>query len=321
MFALNKGKKFRRDFKIFGVHLVSLSGLTHIAMEHKHAKESRAVRFFRKRRVSVMNANDRTEEWYVHISPAGAVAASVAVLLVVFVAVSILVSYTPLLEFIPGYRAIANRSREGLIANIMRMDSMERQMRDMLTYNQNIALIMDGKMPVARTIVTGDSVRIDKTLVMPSPGDSLLRAQMEGDGPYSLHQTAARGGEMPMELTAPVAGVVASQFSIVEGRFGIIIAAAPGAQISATADGTVILSSWSPENGYMVAVQHDRNNIVSIYKSLASTAVTAGQRVAAGDPVGYNAEGAAETEHTTSEIEFELWDEGKPADPENYIIF
>ena len=291
-------------------------------MEQTHHKESPAVRFFRKRRVSVMNANDRTEEWYVHISPAGAVAASVAVLLVVFVAVSILVSYTPLLEFIPGYRALANRSREGLIANIMRMDSMERQMRDMLTYNQNIALIMDGKMPVARTIVSGDSARIDKTLVMPSPGDSLLRAQMEGDGPYSLHNAAAqRGVAMPMEMTAPVAGVVSSHFSLVDSRFGISIAAAPGAQIAAIADGTVILSAWTPETGYMVAVQHDKHNIVSIYKLLASTAVTAGERVAAGDPVGYNAEGEPQTDETTCRIEFELWEDGKPADPESYIIF
>ena len=288
-------------------------------MEQNLKKEPRVARFFRKRRVSIMNANDRTEEWYVHISPAGAVAASVAALLVVFIAVSILVSYTPLLEFIPGYRASANRSREGLIANIMRMDSMERQMRDMLTYNQNISLIMDGKMPVVRTIVSGDSARIDKTLVMPSAGDSLLRAQMESDGPYSLHQSSAHVKGSPMEMSAPVAGVVTSHFSIIESRFGITIAAAAGAQIAAIADGTVIISSWAPETGYMVVVQHDKNNIVSIYKSLATTAVTAGQRVAAGEVVGYNAE--HETEDTTSEITFELWDDGKPADPEAYIRF
>ena len=291
-------------------------------MDNKPNKKSAAAGLFRKRRISVMNANDRTEEWYVHISPAGALAASVAAVLVIFIAVSILVSYTPLLEFIPGYRANANRSREGLIANIMRMDSMERQMRDMLTYNQNIALIMDGKMPVVRTIVSGDSARIDKTLVMPSPGDSLLRAQMEGDGPYSLLRSVAqRGKDIPMELSAPVAGVVTSQFSIVESRFGIRIAAAAGAQIAAVADGTVILSAWAPETGYMVVVQHDRNNMVSIYKSLATAAVTAGQRVAAGEVLGYNADSETETEHTTSEITFELWDDGKPADPESYIIF
>ena len=292
-------------------------------MEHnKHIKESAAAGFFRKRRISVMNANDRTEEWYVHLSPAGALAASVAVVLVLFIAVSILVSYTPLLEFIPGYRAVANRSRDGLIANIMRMDSMERQMRDMLTYNQNIALIMDGKMPVVRTIVSGDSARIDKTLVMPSAGDSLLRAQMEGDGPYSLLRSAAqRGKDTPMELSAPVAGVVTSHFSIAESRFGIRIAAAAGAQIAAVADGTVILSSWAPETGYMVAVQHDRSGMVSIYKLLATAAVAAGQRVAAGEVLGYTADSEAEAEHTANEIAFELWDDGKPADPENYIIF
>ena len=53
-------------------------------------------------------------------------------------------------------------------------------MNDMLTYNQHIALIMEGKTPVARTLATSDSTRTSKVLVMPSPEDSILRAQMEG---------------------------------------------------------------------------------------------------------------------------------------------
>ncbi|MDE5637314.1 MAG: M23 family metallopeptidase [Alistipes sp.] len=289
-----------------------------MATTEKH--ESRIASFFRKRRLSVLDATDRSEEWYIHLSPAGFMAALVAVVIVLFIGVSILVSYTPLLEFIPGYRANANRSREGLIANIMRMDSMERQMRDMLTYNQNIALIMDGKTPVVRTIANADSTRLDKTLVMPSYEDSLLRAQMEGDGPYSLHSTQAQPGKSgKIEMTAPMTGIVTSSFDIRQNRFGVTIAATPGAQVVAAADGTAAMSIWSPDGGYTLVVQHS-DNLLSIYRHLSKISVSAGQRIISGEVLGTNGD-PDESDGDTNQIMFELWHEGKPVDPESYIIF
>ncbi|MCH5334856.1 MAG: M23 family metallopeptidase [Alistipes sp.] len=288
-------------------------------MENKEKKESALLRFFRKRRISVRNASDESEEWYVHISPAGLTAAAAALLLILFIGISSLVVYTPLTEFLPGYKANAIRSRESLTANIMRLDSMERLMRDMMTYNQNIALIMDGKTPVVRTITNSDSTRIDKTLVMPSHEDSLLRASMQGDGPYSLHHTAVpRSERNHIEMSAPASGIVTSGFDISQNRFGVTVAAAAGAQISAIAPGTVILASWSPESGHTVVIQHDRNTL-SIYKSLALVTVGNGQRVDAGSAIGYNG-GDDDGEHS-EQIVFELWDNGKPVDPESYIKF
>ncbi len=291
-------------------------------MASPQKKESKIASLFRKRRISVLNAADRSEEWYIHLSPAGFMAALTAIILVLFIGVSILVSYTPLLEFIPGYRASANRSREGLISNIMRMDSMERQMRDMLTYNQNIALIMDGKSPIVRTISDADSTRIDKTLVMPSYEDSLLRRQMEGDGIYSLRQASStKGRGAKIEMTAPMTGIITSHFNIRENNFGIVMTAAPAMQVMAIADGAVVMTSWAPETGYTVVIQHD-NNFISIYKHLSNIPVTMGQLVTSGAVIGYNGTADSETtDGSTNQIAFELWSSGKPVDPENYIIF
>ena len=141
---------------------------------------------FRKRRFVMQNAADGSEEWHIHLSPAGCIAGCVALLLMLFILVLTLAAYTPALELLPGYRTEANRSRESLAQNIIRLDSMERVLNDMLTYNRNIAMIMAGKSPVVRTIVSADSTRTSTILVMPSAEDSLLRAQMEGDGPYAL---------------------------------------------------------------------------------------------------------------------------------------
>ena len=90
--------------------------------------------FIRKRRFNMLNATDNSEEWHMHISPASIFAAFLSFVLLLFILILSLVAYTPVLEFLPGYRTEAGRSRESLVQNIIRLDSMERMMNDMLTY-------------------------------------------------------------------------------------------------------------------------------------------------------------------------------------------
>lgn len=275
---------------------------------------------FRKRRFSMLNATDNSEEWHMHLSPASILAAAVAFFLTLFILLLTLMAYTPVVEFLPGYRTEADRSRESLVQNILRLDSMERMMNDMMTYNENIALVMEGRTPVARTLSGGDSTRTSKMLVMPSREDSLLRAQMEGDGEYALSGRAGgsrRQVREAMELVTPAEGIITERFDIGEGRFGVRIAAAAGDRITAIDNGTVIQSLWTPDNGSIVVIQHP-GNLVSVYKNLSQSLVTTGQAVRSGEQIGYN----AQTDPAEARLfEFELWNNGKPVDPEGYIVF
>ena len=274
--------------------------------------------FFRKRRFNMLNATDNSEEWHMHLSPASIFAAFVSFALLLFILILTLVAYSPVLEFLPGYEA--NRSREMLLQNIMRLDSIERQMTQMRTYSDNIALIMEGKTPVVRNVGGLDSIKADKTLVMPSREDSLLRIQMEGEGPYGLGKSPSRKTlREAMAMTAPVEGIITEKFDTKLGQYGIRIAAAPGSQVSAVDNGTVVLSLWSPEEGYVVQVQH-ADNVLSIYKNLAQSMVSTGQRLRSGEVLGYSNDPQAEG--TDSKLfGFELWSDGKPVDPEGYIVF
>ena len=277
--------------------------------------------FFRKRRVAWLNAQSGSEEGHIHLSPAGTVAACVSLLLILFIGVLTLVAYTPVLEFLPGYRTEATRSRESLIQHVIRLDSMERVMNDMLTYNRNIAMIMAGKTPVVRTIVSSDSTRTSKILVMPSREDSILRAQMEGDGIYSLERSATttrRSLRAEIELITPTEGLISEHFSIEEGRFGVRITPQSADRVMAIDNGTIIASIWTPDEGYQLTIQH-RGNLVAHYKHLSQPAVVVGQAVRAGELIGYTATyGEGETPKA---FEFELWNNGKAVDPEGYIVF
>lgn len=274
---------------------------------------------FRKRRVSMLNATDNTEEWHMHLSPASIIAALVSFVLMLFILILMLMAYTPVLEFLPGYRTEADRSRESLVQNIIRLDSMERMMNDMMTYNENIALIMDGKTPVVRTYSSSDSTRMSKVLVIPSREDSLLRAQMQGEGEYALsgREASRRQVREAIEMVSPLEGIITEHFDIKQGRFGVRVAAGGNSRVTATGPGTVIQSLWTPERGYIVMLQH-AGNLLSVYKNLSQSLVTVGQTVRGGDQIGYNAEAES---REVKPFEFELWSNGKPVDPEGYIVF
>ena len=276
---------------------------------------------FRKRRFCMLNATDNSEEWHIHLSPASIFAGLVSFVLLLFILVLSLVAYTPVMEFFPGYRTEVMRSHDNLVQSIIRIDSIERVVNDMMTYNENIGLIMDGKTPVVRTVVSTDSARMTKVLVMPSAEDSLLRAQMEGSGPYSL----AHGGKTAsrrqireaMELVTPVDGILTGRFNIREGSFGVRIAAAAGSPVTAIDDGTVVTNRWTPETGYTLEIQHT-NSLLSIYRHLSQPLVVKGNRIRSGELIGYSAE---VQNGKVDPFEFELWNNGKPVDPEGYIMF
>ena len=204
--------------------------------------------------------------------------------------------------------------------SVMRLDSIERRMNEMLIYNDNISLIMNGKSPAVRTTIATDSIHREKALILPSIEDSLLRAQMEGDGVYGLHTIVRAGSSVRdnMEMVVPIEGIITSHFNLRNGNYGIRMATASMAQITAITDGTVITSVWTPDNSNIIEIQHP-NGLISVYKNLSQTLVQKGQFVKGGDVIGYSSESSAAEDG--NKFEFELWSGGKAVDPEGYIVF
>ena len=278
--------------------------------------------WFRKKRISMSDPILREEEWAVHLSPMGLLGAVGAFLLLIFALVLMLVAYTPVLDIFPGYRTAAEKQHDDLVQNMMRIDSLERRMSDMLTYNENIAMILEGRSPVVRTPLNdGDTTSLDKTLVPPSQFDSLLRAEMEGDGDYSLARTlrSREQGDGKLFFAAPVEGIITRHFSRDDNYLGVGIQAAPNAPVTSIDDGTVIDVVTGGERGTLVTVQHF-NGFVSIYRNLSQVLVSKGQVLKSRQVIGYNAMADAGKKDNPL-VEMEIWSEGKAVDPENYIVF
>lgn len=276
---------------------------------------------FRRKRFSMSDPILGEEDWNVHISAAGLLGSLAAFVLFLFLLALILVAYTPVLDIFPGYRTSAERTHDELVQNIMRIDSLERRMTDMLTYNENVAMIMEGRTPVVRTpLGASDTTKLDKTLVSPSQFDSLLRAEMEGDGEYSLARTlrSKEQGGNKLVFAAPAEGIITRHFSRDEDILGVTIQAAPNAPVTSIDDGAVV-DVLSGDKGSVVSVQHF-NGFVSIYRNLSQVLVEKGQTLKSRQVIGYNAMPGV-GDKTNPQIELEIWNEGKVVDPEIYIVF
>ena len=164
----------------------------------------------RKRRVAIYD--NESEQWHAELSPATIIAASIAVVALIFGILLLLVAYTPILDTLPGYRTNAGHSREMLVRSIVRIDSLERKMNDMLAYNENRILVVSGKTPAMRT-TQSDSLRRDRSLIVPSKEDSLLRRQIENDERYKLRQGITQGAHSSFSTTAPMYGIISERFS------------------------------------------------------------------------------------------------------------
>lgn len=271
----------------------------------------------RRHRLSLHDQHNESEVWYVFISPLKVIAVTIALLLILFILILTLVAYTPILNLIPGYSG--NKQREEMIQNIPRVDSIEQSLLDIEAWGYDVALIMEGKTPVVRDVTQrGDSVAITKPeLVLPNAEDSLLRSQIEGGGPYSLRQGRRSSNEFDMQT--PVRGVVASHFSPKDGQFGVGVVTAVSQQVLAIMEGTVTLSVWTPDDGYLIEIQHT-DNLLSIYKHISQALVEPGTRVRKGEAIGSTGD-SLPTEGNKGLFELEIWQNGNPINPENYIVF
>lgn len=277
--------------------------------------------FFRRHRLSLRNTRSNREVWHTYISPSKIISTGVVLTLTLFALVVTVVSYSPLLEYLPGYRSEALRSRNEIIANIIRLDSLESVIDNMMFYNQNVTKIMDGKLVEINRDREIVGSRESANSVKPNSADSTLRRQMEGEGRYNIRMAEVLAG---IPISKPIDGIVTKRFDISKERFGVEVVGATGETILALQDGVVQFAGWLPEGGYMVTILHPES-MVSLYSGLSRVIVKRGESVRGGVVIGYNSEERVEEDGSrkvvSSPVVFELWSGGNPVDPERFITF
>jgi len=269
-----------------------------------------------KYRLTVYNDTTLEQVWFIRISRLNVLSIFAPLLLILIALVVILIAFTPIREFIPGYPD--DSTRRQIVYNALKVDSLEKVIVTWDRYFDNVSSILTGKDPAPTEEALPDTLlgRQSRASVLLSR-DSLFRAQVEREEQLSLSIKDSKKNVFEnMIFYPPVKGVVTIPFSTSDSHFGIHISTDPGTVVTSTLNGVVLATYWTLDEGYTIMIQHT-DNLISVYKQAARLLKKTGERVASGEPIAFM--GTSSGVNEKLELHFELWHNGSPINPSTYI--
>ena len=272
-----------------------------------------------KYRMVLLNEDTYEEVGNIRLTRLNLIALFGIVLILLIAIIFSLVAYTNIRELIPGYPDAA--MRQNIRQNAMKVDSLEYEQVIRDQYFDNLKRIISGEMPENYMNDTTGMIDAQEITFLRSTNDSLLRQQVEAEEQFRLSildEAHVNRNLYDMHFFTPVNGIITRSFNPMEGHFGIDLVAAPNEVVKAALDGTVTMSTWTLETGYVIQVQHD-NELLSVYKHNATLFKSIGQKVVAGDAIAIVGNSGELT--TGPHLHFELWHDRVPLNPLEYIVF
>ena len=270
-----------------------------------------------KYKLTIINENTLEEVVGLHVSKLNGVSVLLTVFTLLFIIAALIVSFTPLRNYLPGY--LNSDVREQIVNNALRADSLQQLVERQNLYIMNIQDIFKGEVKVD-SVHSLDSLTVVRSeeLMERTAQEEEFRKQFEESEKYNLTNIQAEPDVDGLIFYRPTRGLLSSNFNPDERHFGVDIAANPNESVLATLDGTVVFGGYTAETGYVKGIQHNRD-FISVYKHCGSLLTQTGDNENAGEVIALVGNTGAQT--TGPHLHFELWRKGEALNPEKYIVF
>ena len=147
----------------------------------------------------------------------------------------------------------------------------------------------------------------------------LTKRLLEENEKYNLTSQTIRKSEMEeLHFYPPMRGMITTEFNPNKQHYGIDITATNDKNVCSVLDGSILMSGYTADHGYVVIVQHV-GNLVTIYKHLSVVFHGESTKVKAGEVLGIA--GIEGEKTSTPFLHFEIWHKGVALDPAQYISF
>ncbi|GCD79194.1 murein hydrolase activator EnvC family protein [Schleiferia thermophila] len=237
--------------------------------------------------------------------------------LLLVIATTFIIAFTPLREYIPGYSS--TELKRLAIQNAAAIDSLERQLQYAENYLTVLKSVISGEIqPDDSTdikMLAETSVQIDLTI---GKHDSLLRYEIEQEEQFNLQPVSREQFFSALLLFPPVRGVVVAGFDPEQKNYHIEITTTNSESVKSVYDGVVVFADFNPVWNHVVIIQHS-NDLISVYRNLAFPLKRKGQNVRAGEVISF-VESTREFDSKPI-FAFELWQKGQPMNPQLFINF
>ncbi len=229
-----------------------------------------------------------------------------------------LIAFTSLREYIPGYSSTSLKKKA--IELNYKTDSLQQVIVMNERYYASIKKVLQGDVNtldfVKDSIIKAVKLEASEVDLRPSPEDALLREKVNKEDKYSLFESATSASNFV--LFPPVKGTISESYNVKEKHFAVDIVVPKDTPIKATADGVVIFAEWTVSTGYVIILEHSYG-LISVYKHNAALTKTQGALVKAGEVIA--TAGNTGELSTGPHLHFELWNDGYPINPTNFIDF
>lgn len=242
-----------------------------------------------------------------------------SVLTVILVSLTtLLVAFTDLREFIPGYPD--GHLRQLITQNTIRVDSLEQEVMKRDRYLQAIQMVLRGADTSYFQENTLDTLQrsYDTVQFVVSEQEIAFREEVEERERFNLGFGIKGSNKDYYHFFPPVEGMITQKFDEKRYHYGVDVVAKANTKVASVLDGVVVFTDWTIKTGYVIQVQH-ANDLLSIYKHNSLLLKKQGDHVRAGEVLGVVGNTGEET--SGPHLHFELWRAGNPLNPEDFIKF
>ena len=270
-------------------------------------------------RLVILNDETFGEKFSIRLSPLGLLITIAAITIVMTTLVISLVALTPLREYIPGYGNISERKE--LLKLTIKADSIEQTLEAKENYINNLINVFNEKKEESPLKPKKDTLK-DYSKINSEPSITDLNFRKEVEESKSGQTTVAYSSKTKalndLVFYSPVKGMITTSYNVKENHFGVDVVTKPDESIKAPLDGTVIYTGFTVEDGYIIHLQHS-NNLMSIFKHNAHLNKKMGERVKTGEVI--STVGNTGVSSKGPHMHFELWFNGTPVNPEEFVSF
>lgn len=230
---------------------------------------------------------------------------------------SLLIAFTSLKEYIPGYSSTALKREATRL--VYEADSLKTKLAVLEQFTHTLKPIFTGEIEpenVDSIKIESKKIIIDENKLVATKQDSLFREKVESKDRFPLIESLQNKANIV--FFAPITGTISQEFNSKNKHFATDIVAQKDTPVKAIADGTVIFAEWTVNTGYVVTIQHT-NNYISVYKHNGTLLKQQNEFVKSGEVIA--TVGSTGELTTGPHLHFELWHNGYPVNPKNYISF
>lgn len=287
-------------------------------MDKKETRRQRISRkLLHKYRLVVLNDDTFEERFSFKLNRLNVFVFSAIFALVLIGVTTLIIAFTPLREYIPGYSSTRLQNQATTLAYTT--DSLQQVVALNEQYIASIRRVLSGDVTTVDfnrdSILEAAKLDISQVDLSPSKADSLLRDQVEQEDKYNIFDSE---NEKNFVLFPPINGTVTDRYDPQAKHFAVDIVSTKDAPVKAVADGTVIFASWTTDTGFVIIIDHG-NNLISVYKHNSSLNKQQGDLVSSGEVIAIT--GNTGELSTGPHLHFELWSDGYPIDPLQFIDF